>query len=412
MFKNFSALTIHQFFKLLVPLLLIPYFIRNVGAENWGKIVYTQYFFSFFIMFISYGFNVYGVQLIATSREKPTALNEVVSAVFSIKVILFCVSLLIIWGTTFCFKKFDELSVIFLYATGTLIFQVFQSIWIFQGIEKMFFIPIITAIESTIQLIGVFLLVSQPQDYLFIPLIQSSAFVVSSILSVFFILKFTNIRFKQLSWTRLVFFAKSGFQFFFSRICDTVSSKSVVVVLGLFLPYNYVSYFDLSLKIIQGLTIPFGIFSEVIFPKISRSKDLKKANQYLFYAFSLSVFLYLLLFYTSGYIMPYIGGEGFQEFQSLFLILGLMIPLDAVCFILGTSFLISFGFKKEFNLSSIYGTLVYLVIISCLIGVGKVDGFAFACLIAFISFIVLLIRIIYSYKHSLFLNQIPMKRWS
>lgn len=402
MFKSFSSLAIHQFFKLLVPLLLIPYFIKTVGAENWGQIVYTQYFFSFFIIFITYGFNIYGIQLIATKRENQEELNEVVSAIISIKLILFFISLLIIFATTLLFEKFNNLSIIFLYSIGLLIFQVCQSIWIFQGIEKMFFIPIITGIESAIQLLGVFFFVRQEHDYLFIPLIQSLALVVSSLLSILFIIYFAKVRFKFISLIRLIDYTKDGFQFFFSRICDSISSKSVVVVLGLFLPYKYVTYFDLSLKIIQGLTIPFGIFSEVIFPKISRSKNLKKANQYLFYAFVTSSLLYLSLFYFSDKLMYIIGGAGFLDFKPLFLILGLMIPLDAVCFILGTSFLISFGFQKEFNLSSIYGTAIYLVIILVLVGAGKVDGFAFASLIAFISFVVFAIRVIYSYKHRLF----------
>ena len=402
MFKNFSFLATHQFFKLLVPLLLIPYFLRVVGAENWGKIVYTQYLYSFFIMLISYGFDVYGVKLIADNKHNKSKLNEIVSSVFIIKALLFCISIFIIFCFTIFSQKFAALRIILLYSIGLLFFQIFNSIWIFQGIEKMYFIPIITCIESIIFLSLTFIFIHGETDYLLIPLIQSISLITSGLLSLLFVVKYINVSLKIIPLKKIIIYVKESFEFFLSRICNVVNSKSSVVAIGLFLPYQYVSYFDLSLKIIQGFIIPFGVLSEVIFPRISQSQDLKKANQALFGAFFISIFLYIFLFITCDIFLPLIGGDRFLAFKSLFLIIGLMVPIEAASYILGTSFLVSFGFKKVFNRSVIIGTSTYLMALSLMIYFGNTDGITFAILIAFTAFIIFCIRFIFSIKYKLF----------
>lgn len=401
MFKNLSWLAIHKLLKIVIPFLLIPYFINILGAENWGKIVYVQYFFSFFLIAIAYGFDIYGVKLISENKENDEELSKIFSSVIFIKTMVFIISLVVITICAMVFQRFEELRIIMLFSLGLLFSQVLNGIWVFQGIEKMQFIPLTTFIESSIYLTLVFFLINNDSDYLLVPLSQTIALIFSSFLSLFFILKFTPIYIRLVPFQEILNLAKSGFQFFISTVCAIINSKSIIIVIGLFLPYSVISYFDLSLKIITALTIPFGVFADVIFPEINRTKNLLKANKFLLISLLSSSILYLILIGISDFLMSLIGGASFLEFKYTLLILGLTIPLNAIVYVLATSFLVSFGFKNEANMANIYSMFIYFLFTIFAISLGMTNSYIFALLFAFRSLTDLVIRLIYSIRFNL-----------
>ena len=85
-----------------------------------------------------------------------------------------------------------------------------------------------------------------------------------------------------------------------------------------------------------------------------------------------------------------------------------MIPISALYVMLGAPLLLARGFKREFNLSIIYGFLIHLIILSLIyvlflsnIAIGEELLLYFAISLVVSKFIVLLIRFYYVYINKL-----------
>src|ERR1035437_2531234 len=75
--KNFSYLLLLQNVNYIIPLLLLPYLTRTLGADNFGKITFAQAFVTYVILLTDFGFNTSSTQEIVRVRDDKEALSKV-----------------------------------------------------------------------------------------------------------------------------------------------------------------------------------------------------------------------------------------------------------------------------------------------------------------------------------------------
>ena len=102
-------------------------------------------------------------------------------------------------------------------------------------------------------------------------------------------------------------------------------------------------------------------------------------------------------------------GEINDIFKRLFYIIIPIVPISVLYVMLGAPLLLARGYKKEFNLSIIYGFVIHLVLLSILYYYFTINPdlqsnilILFAISLVFSKFIVLTIRIYYVYKNKLY----------
>ena len=79
-----------------------------MGAETYGLVIYAQAVVMYFVILISFGFNLSGVKLVSLYRENKEKLGEIISSIFIIKFYLFIISFTMMVGILFVLPIAEE----------------------------------------------------------------------------------------------------------------------------------------------------------------------------------------------------------------------------------------------------------------------------------------------------------------
>ena len=93
--KNTFYLSLIEVVHLLMPFLALPYIIKTVGAENYGKIVFAQTVVAYFAILVDFGVSIPAVKLIAENSHSPKRLKIISGSVLFMQLITFSAGLLL-----------------------------------------------------------------------------------------------------------------------------------------------------------------------------------------------------------------------------------------------------------------------------------------------------------------------------
>ena len=400
-FKNFSYLSILRFFNIGVKFLLVAYLIRILGEINYGIYTWSDSIIQYFLIFINFGFNIYAAKYIVKDKNDSTKVNIIISSIFTIKFIFFIISffiLSILWFFDPIKNHFNILLLMLLMGLG----EVFYPIWYFQGIEKLKPATIIIVVSRVLLLIGTFFLVKSPDDlYLFVALVVLSNIIMGA-LGYFTLKKNYNYSFNLVNVKTLKKFIKEAYMFFFGMFFSLTFNLATIFLIGIFFTMDYVSGFDISLKIVLVFIIPFDMLQQAVFPTISRNKNKQLLKQLIFGSFLLGIVFFFTLFFFSTELLSLFGGNEMTKYSSVLQTLAIIIPLVAVSLMLGSCTLIVFGHNSDFNISLILSSIVYIIIILLLILYDKITFWNLIYLRVFSDFTLLIIRIYFTIKRKIF----------
>ena len=360
--KNLSFLSILRFFNIGVKFLLVAYLVRVLGKINYGILTWVDSIIQYFIIFINFGFNVYAAKYIVENRESKKELNKITSAIFSIKIILFLLSFFILYSLTFIdtFSEYqDYLYLMLIMGIG----EVFFPIWYFQGVEKLKLATYITVFSKLVLVIGTVIFVVKPNDLnIHINLILLSYFLMGFLGYLSLVKKFNFI----FVWTgkKMLFkIIKEAYMFFLGRFLSLTFNFMTIFLIGVFYSMDYVSGFDIALKIVLVCIIPFDMLQQAVFPTITRNKDKLLLKKTIYFSVSFGVFLSIILFFFSKKLLLLFGGSEILEYSNVLKILAIIPPFVALTFMLGTCTLVAFGYNKEYNKSLVISSLLYILIV-------------------------------------------------
>ena len=87
--ENYFFMTTLQVISTLFGILIYPYVIRMLGAESYGIYVFALSITSYFISFITFGFNYPAMKSIVDNKDDIEKKSLIVSSVFTAKNISF-----------------------------------------------------------------------------------------------------------------------------------------------------------------------------------------------------------------------------------------------------------------------------------------------------------------------------------
>lgn len=373
---NFTYLSIIEVIGLLLPLVSYPYVIKHVGAERYGIVVFCQALIAYVIIIINFGYNVSATRKVSENRKDISKLREIYSSIVYQKLIIFLlcvvVSLIILLLCNY------DYSFLLLGFIGLCIQEVFFPIWLFQGMENMKFITIITFAAKCSYLILIFLFIHTEADYVKIPILYSVGGLLTSILSIVILKTRFNIYFVRVSGSRLKEDFKESLPFFASRLSAVVMERSNVLAIGTFFSYEMVAAYDLCAKIVNIFKTPFSLIAQVIYPNVAKSKDMSIVKRSIRPVLYLGILLSLLVGLFAKYIVILLSGLSLLEAIPILRIMILYVPIVGISYLFGASVLVVNGFSKEYNLSVVYSVLFYIVLLLLLIAISKVNLYTMA----------------------------------
>lgn len=371
--SNFSYLSLIEIINLLLPLVSYPYLIRVVGADKYGIVVFAQAIISYLIIIINFGFNVSATRRVSENRNDNHKLNIIYSSVIYQKIILFFLSILILLPLLLLIN-YEHLMIIF-GLMGLCLQEVFYPTWLYQGLENMKFITIITFISKCSYFLLIFIFIHNSADYVIVPYLYSISGIVTSILSLLIVKQKFNINFIYVSFSQIKKDFFESLPFFASRVSAVVMERTNVIAIGAFFSYEMVAIYDLCTKVVSIIKTPFSLVAQVIYPNVARNKNMnliKKITMPLLLCGLLISFVVVIL---SKYIVLILGGEKMTDSIIILQLMVWYVPIVGISYLYGASVLVVMNHSKDYNMSVVYSVILYLSMIGCLILSNKINLF-------------------------------------
>jgi PST family polysaccharide transporter len=365
--ENFSYLSLLQVFNMLLPLITYPYLIRVLGKETYGLIVLAQAIISYLVIIVNFGFNISATKEISIHRENKEKVNEIVSSVFAIKGVLFIISFIVLFIFLNFIPQAKEHQTLFYLTMWLCLYDFVFPIWYFQGIEKMKYISFITLPTRLLFLILIFVFVKSTEHYLRVPLFNGIGAALSGVITLYIIYYKHGIRVKPVSLTLLYSYIKRSYILFLTDAVTVIKDKTSYLFIGLFLGVGQVAIFDLAVKIKNILFIPGQIINQTIFPKMSKTKDMKFLKVIMYSTIIFMIFIMLGGIFFSENIISFLGGSEMKEAVPISRIVLITLPILSTSLFLARNCLIIFNQYYIILKGMIYTTLVYLALIGFIV---------------------------------------------
>ncbi len=398
--KNLSYLSIVQILNMILPMISYPYLIRVLDKEIFGLIVFAQNICSFFMIFINFGFNITATRDVSIYRNDEAKLNEIINSVLLIKTILFLLSYIILYLLIIFIPYFNKYELLFLLSLGIGIYETYTALWYFQGIERMEFISYISIITKSIATILILVYVKSNKNYYLVPLFNAIGGFIASVYSMFIIFKVHKPKLYSIKTLRKYFI--ESLPFFLSRSLTVFLDRTNILIIGSFLNYTDVAYYDLGQKIASMCKIPLQLINQALFPNVSMTKDIKFVWKVIKHVFFLGLFIYIFVYIFSRNIIIILGGYSMLKAFTIVNILNLTTIIAAFSYFFGTTILVVKGYNNIFNKSILVEVTSYFIILLPLYFLSLIYIETLGILIVFSNLTGAVYRYYYIRKYNLF----------
>lgn len=398
---NFNYLAVLQVFQLVLPLITYPYLIRVLGAELYGVVAFANAVVVYFNVFIDFGFNISEIREISVNRDDLSQVSKTVSTVIVAKLLLTLVAFVALFALVFFVPALKAHRWLYLASLGMLLDTALNPRFYFQAVEKMKFITLLNVGARLLFLVMIFVAVKAPEDYVLVPLLTSIGAVLSSLLGLAIMGLHYRVRFKLPSLSGLKQALVNSLPFFGSRVSVLAINKTNVVLIGSFLGYTEVAYYDLAEKLVSVMKMPFNIFNQVLYPNVSKTKNVALVVKTIRFLLGAYVLGYFLVYLGGGWAIEKLAGGDLLPAFSVLRILGVSALTELVSVFLGAPMLLAMGYKNEFNASIIWGSLFYLTWVVFLWLFGSLGLYSLTLATVAASSFIMIYRLYYCRKYKL-----------
>ncbi len=259
-----------QFANYLAPLVTLPYLFRVLGPAKFGLVELARVITVYFLVLTDYSFGLSATREISIRRNDPARISEVFSAVLVLRFLLVVLSAAILSAAVWTLPKLRPDWPVYYLSFGHVLGMWLFPVWLFQGLERMKHIATLTVVSKTLVIAGIFLIVRRQEDYLYVPLLQSSGAVFVGLAGLAIAIRSFGVRFRLPPSAMLKREFLDGWHLFVSKMATTMYTTSNTLILGLFTDLTFVGYYaagDKIVRAVQGLQLPL---SQAIFPHIGR----------------------------------------------------------------------------------------------------------------------------------------------
>jgi PST family polysaccharide transporter len=305
--------------------LIYPYLIRVLGAESYGLYVFAVATASYFVGIVSFGFSFPGVKAIAQNKDNLQIKSAVVSSVFTSKILLGIVSLVIFIGLLLTVPLLKDHKGLFLIVYAQILSEIFFPIWYFQGVQKMKIVTYFQLAFRILSLPFIFILVRSTDDLLQYAFIATLSVVLPAVALYVYLIRRENLTIRLQPISKLKTYFKEATPFFWSSTAGTIKQESVTIIIGAFFGMKDVALYDLANKLIMLPRMLTMSINTALFPKVIediKTETIKKIEKYET-MIGLAVVLFVVVF---GYwIIWLLGGKEMTGAYPLAIVLSFTV---------------------------------------------------------------------------------------
>ncbi len=268
---NAASLSLLQIITYTLPIVVIPYLFRVLGAEKFGLLAFAQALTQYFMILTDYGFSITATKEISLCQHEHAKVCKAFSSVMTVKLALTALSFLLLGAIVYFIPKFRNDWLVYVLSFGTVAGNTIFPVWFFQGTEKMKYITILNAAGGLILTLLIFLFIKYPGDYLKVALINSSVFLTTGLIGQYIVFKRFRIAYRFEGYKSVGQQLKAGWDIFISIAAINAYTNTRVFILGLLTNNSVTGFYSIAEKIANACqTFPLDSFSQAIFPRLNK----------------------------------------------------------------------------------------------------------------------------------------------
>lgn len=369
--ENTVMLYILQFSNMALGMLTQGYKMRVLGVELVGLLGAAQYTANFFLIFLDFGFLLSATAKISARREDKHELSRILSCVVAAKVIFTLISAVVL--TVFIVPKLTGTGEVLAYYFFLLscVAATMLPDYMYRGLEQMSAITIRAVAIKFVATALTFVLVQRPEDFYLCPLCTAIGNLGALAFVYWHLRSRVGVGFTRVSLREVWVEIKDSSQFLLSRMAASINSNLNGLLLKHAMPDAGLSIYtnsDMATglytsadTVIQAARNGMSPISDSLYPHMMKHRNFSIVKKAMLFIYPVILLGCAFVFaFAEPLLTLWLGPEG----RDVVLPLRLMIPVAVFCFpnyVLGYPTLGAMGLAKYANISTGFGTVIYLI---------------------------------------------------
>lgn len=399
--ENIISLIIVQGADYLIPLLVIPYLLRVLGAEGYGKIAFVQAISAYFVLFTDYGFNWTGNRKVAVQYADSKQVNQLFWNIQSVKLLLFLLSVDVALALVLNIPQLAVYGQLMLIGLLPVLGTVLYPLWFLQGIEKMREAASIMLIVRFSMLAAILIYVKSANDVYLAAFILMGATPVAGIIALLYLIFSGHLKWMRPSWQRMAHELCESWHAFLAVASSSLYRSSNAVVLGFIAGPVAVAYYSLAEKLVKAVQEISRPLTQATYPRIcalvasSKQEAMDLLRKLLLGISLLNLVSSLMLYVFAAEIIHLIAGSKMDGAITTLQYMSFIPLIGGINSVLGVQTMHPFGHAKAFSQFVMTAGLINIVLIIPLTMQFAAQGAAL-CYMA--SELILLIRLLWFHQ--------------
>jgi PST family polysaccharide transporter len=353
--QNTSSLYAAQVSNWILPLVAMPYLLRVLGPSHYGLVAFTQSFMMCLYILIDYGFSISATRKIALERGNSDQISQTACSIWGTQIALGILGFAMILVLTAVVPRLTQAKTLFLVMFGYGFGKAFFPLWLYQGLERMIYIPVVNLTANVLVLFGIFTLIKSPGDYLIYAWLLSLGALGAAAIGIVWAVRIVPLKLDWPDWREITQTLSEGKTIFFSQLSTALVTLNSFVV-GLLASNSVVGYYSAAEKIMSGVTNLLLPLSQAAYPSFSRfaaaSHELlqSRAKKMLLLAGALGLGATLVLLAGASMIIALISGPQYVRSISVLRILAIFPLLSVLSQVCGLQILLPLHMDRVYTI--------------------------------------------------------------
>ena len=364
--KNSFYNVLYQLLNITFPFITSIYVARVLMADSIGKVAAAQNIVQYFTILAAMGIPTYGIKLVAQFKIKSNDLDKAFSELFIINLCLTVVSSVCYYMIIFFVPYFEGKHLIYAVTGFTLILNVINVDWFYQGIQEYGYIAKRSFVVKCIFLVLLIFFVNDQNDYVIYALLNSLALVGNYLFNIVKLRRYVRLTILNLKFKTHL---NHIFALFGASIAAEVYVLADTTMLDIMCESEIVGYYTMSMRIMRILRGLVVAVSAVFLPQLSNYYYSNEKEKFLFLTNKgLHILTVLSIPVAAGIILVAddailtFFGSGYSQSILTTQVLAVSVISVALSNYIGMQILIILGKERITTLSTICGAVINITL--------------------------------------------------
>ena len=333
--ENYFFMTLLLILNSFFGLLIYPYLIRTLGAESYGIYIFASTIVNYFICFIGFGFDMYGVRLIAENPFSIKKKSNVLSIIFTTKLYLEIVSIILAILVSFVFPILRTYFSVYIVCFANTLLNIFFPTWYFQGVQKMRVVSYIQLIFKLLSLPFIFIFIKKPDDILLFAIIMTASSLLGALYAFIHLFVFEKLKISLVPIKHTFVYIKESQYFFYTNFLNMMKIQTINLIIGTRYSMTDLALYDLANRIVSIPLMLITNINSALFPKVVSNFNVPLIKKILMTERIIGILAVLTVVVFGKIAIQILGGEAMEGSYWIAVILSFTIFafLQTSCYI-------------------------------------------------------------------------------